>query len=179
MLLWCNLMEVFGQQNPREYSKQSKGIERQPCWRADWHQELRQHNILGYFKYCIGSTLFQRRKKEKMQKQSGVELASPFQQHHLFANSSFLEEWFRWSQDRHDFRAAGWEKMTCEQQHPSAWARKRFPISINSPKADAELQHRCKGNLNLSLGSYHSAFTPFFQQHPHSVLSTYQHPLSN
>lgn len=28
------------------------------------HQELRQHNILGYFKWCDESTLLQRRKKE-------------------------------------------------------------------------------------------------------------------
>lgn len=32
---------------PREYSKQSIGIESGPCWGADWHQELRRHNILG------------------------------------------------------------------------------------------------------------------------------------
>lgn len=43
------------------------------------------------------------------------------------------------------------EKMTCEWQHPSTWARKLFPISMNPPNAGAELQHRCKGNLKFRI----------------------------
>lgn len=62
---------------PREYSKQSIGIESRPCWGADWHQELRRHNILGWLN--AESALSQRRKKKKQMKKlwCGISIAFP------------------------------------------------------------------------------------------------------
>lgn len=49
----------------RQYSEQCIEMQSLPCLQqVYWLQELRQHNILHYFKLCVESTLSQKRKRE-------------------------------------------------------------------------------------------------------------------